>query len=123
MVIEPTISVVELKQRIIKEYNKLNPDNQLTIEDIRLRNPRLDDIGEVIHDCEILENCHLYDEKEIYVHIMDKARTFDFINTHQPDNCYHVLMREWNPETWELGPVMEVRIDKSSYASKVGNFL
>ena len=32
-------------------------------------------------------------------------------------------MREWNSETWELGNVIEVRIDKSTYASKFGAFL
>lgn len=39
----------------------------LTLTDIRLRNPKIDDLGEVIHDCEILENCHIYDDKEIYL--------------------------------------------------------
>lgn len=113
LVIDPTISVIELKSRILKEYNNTNPDNQLAVEDIRLRNPKLDDLGEVIHDCEILENYHLFDEKEIHMQILDKNRSFDFINVNQPDNCYHILLREWNPETWELGPVMEVRLDKS----------
>ena len=32
-------------------------------------------------------------------------------------------MREWDSETWELGPVVEVRIDKSTHASKFGSFL
>ena len=62
------------------EYNKANPENVIDAESIRLRNPKLDDIGEVIHECEILENCHLYDEKEIYMQILDKSRSFDFIN-------------------------------------------
>ena len=65
--IEPQISVIELKQRILNEYNKANPENVVMMEDIRLRNPKLDDLGEVINDCEVLENCHLYDEKEIYL--------------------------------------------------------
>jgi hypothetical protein len=25
---------------------------------------------------------------------------------------YHVLFREWNSETWEFGPIIEVKIDK-----------
>lgn len=41
----------------------------MTLENIRLRNPKLDDysFGDVINDSDILENCHLFDEKEIYV--------------------------------------------------------
>ena len=65
--IEPTLSVIELKQKIIDEYNKANPENMLTVDDNRLRNPKLDDLGEVINDCDILENLHLYDEKEFYM--------------------------------------------------------
>lgn len=65
--IEPQISVIELKQRILNEFNKANLENVVMMEDIRLRNPKLDDLGEVINDCEVLENCHLYDEKEIYL--------------------------------------------------------
>ena len=33
------------------------------------------------------------------------------------------MIREWNPETWILGPIMEIRIDKSTYASKFSQFL
>jgi hypothetical protein len=27
-------------------------------------------------------------------------------------DAFFVLFREWNPETWEFGPVIEVKIDK-----------
>ena len=48
--IEPQISVIELKQRILNEFNKANVENVVMMEDIRLRNPKLDDLGEVINE-------------------------------------------------------------------------
>jgi hypothetical protein len=93
------------------------------LEDIRLRNPKLEDLGEVVNDCDILENFHLYDEKEFYLQIIDKNRDFSFINSQHPENCYHVLLREWNPDTWQLGPIIEVSVDRSTTANKFGNFV
>jgi len=57
-----------LKKRICDEFNQDKGKTPLEEANIRLRNPKLEhDIGEVIHDCDILENLHLYDEKEMYV--------------------------------------------------------
>lgn len=115
--------MVEFKHKILDQYNQLHPDNILTLEDIRLRNPRVDDLGDVIHDCDILENFHLYDDKEFSLQIVDKKRSFDLLSKTHPENCYHVLLREWNPDTWHLGPIMEVRVDKSTSANRFGNFV
>ena len=40
-----------------------------------------------------------------------------------PHNAYHVLVREWNPETWEFSPMYEVKVDKNILASKFSIFL
>jgi hypothetical protein len=45
------------------------------------------------------------------------------VHEHAPHNAYHVLVREWNPQTWELGPLFEVRIDKNERASNLSAFL
>jgi len=81
------------------------------------------DAGEVIHDCDILENLHLYDEKELYVQPIDPACNFDFVNPNHPESCHHIFFREWNTETWRLGPVKEVRVDKAITGAKLGTFL
>lgn len=54
-------------------------------------------MGEVINDYELMENQYLYDEKEIYLQIINKEKTFNFYNDKQPNNCYYILIREWNP--------------------------
>ncbi len=35
----------------------------------------------------------------------------------------YILFREWDPETWEFGPVIEVKIDKQCYQNKLAQFL
>jgi hypothetical protein len=65
-----------------------------------------------------MENYYLFDEKEIYFQIINPEKTFECVNTLQPNNAFHILVREWNPETWLLGPLYEVKIDKMIQASK-----
>lgn len=42
-----------------------------------MRNPKLEDLGEVIPDAEIMENYYLYDDKEIYVQEIVKGKHFE----------------------------------------------
>lgn len=112
LIIQPDISALELKHKILEKYNELNPEKPLTLDKFRIRNPKIDDLGEVINDGDIMENYYLYDEKEIYVQEIIPERNFESINSLNPNNVYHVIVREWNPDTWKLGPVYEVKIDK-----------
>ena len=71
-----------------------------------------------------MENCDLYDNKEIFLHITeDKSKYFEFVNAKDPNNAYYVLFREWDPESWNLGPIIEVKVDKQAYSNKLGIFL
>jgi hypothetical protein len=36
---------------------------------------------------------------------------------------FHILVREWDQQTWALGPIYEVRVDKNLHASKFSQFL
>jgi ABC-type Fe3+/spermidine/putrescine transport system ATPase subunit len=87
-------------------------------EDVRVRNPKTDDIGDVICDTSTLENQYLYDEKEIYLQIIDKEKTVDSTGEISQHNAYHIMIREFNPETWQLGPIYEVKVDRNATASK-----
>lgn len=80
--IDPTITCSQFKAKIVEEYNKRYPENPVTVEKIRLRNPRLDDFGDVIADSSIMENCYLFDDKEIYVQLLDDHTSFELINPH-----------------------------------------
>lgn len=59
-----------------------------------------------------MDNFDLFDGKEVYFHIMNRERTFEYVNKRNPDNAYHILVREWNPESWEFGPLYEIKVDK-----------
>jgi len=47
----------------------------------------------------------------------------DLVNANHPENCYHILFREWDSESWELGPVYEVKVDKAVTGTRLGTFL
>ena len=36
---------------------------------------------------------------------------------------YHVLFREWDGETWDFGPILEVKVDKQAYSNKLAQYL
>jgi hypothetical protein len=40
------------------------------------------------------------------------------VNELNPDNAYHILVREFDPESWQLGQLYEVKIDKNIHAGK-----
>ncbi len=49
--------------------------------------------------------------------------TYTFVSELSPNNAYHFLIREWNGQTWELGPIYEVKIDKNEKASRLSALL
>lgn len=65
-----------------------------------------------------MENCYLFDEKEIFVQEIITEKNFEQVGSLTPNNAFHIVVREWNPETWLLGPIYEVKVDKMIYASK-----
>jgi hypothetical protein len=69
------------------------------LEQICLRNPKSDDLGDVIADNSSLENQFLYDEKELYLQPLDDTSSFfDFTDSPTTNHsAYHILVREWNP--------------------------
>ena len=95
----------------------------LECEQVRIRNPKGDDIGDVLLDNTSLEYQYLFDEKDIHVQVVDQEMTFEFVNDHAPFNVFHVMVREFNPETWELGPIYELKIDKNLQANKFAALL
>ena len=123
MEIEPNMRGKEFKEKVAQEYNKKvgEEGEKLSPDQIRMRNPRLEDLGEVIADNDIMENFYLYDGKEFLLQVLDPERNFEFVTN--PNNAYHILIREWNPQTWELGPLKEVKVEKSCYATKFHTFL
>ena len=51
----------------MEQFNTLFPEKPLALEQFRLRNPKLEDLGEVIYEGETMESYYLFDEKEIYL--------------------------------------------------------
>lgn len=60
------------------------------------------DLGEVIHDVTVLENLHLFDDKDFYIHVNqpDKLVLYDSPALEDPRRGMVFLTREWHPDTW-----------------------
>lgn len=89
---------------------------------MRLRIPKSeDDFGEVMKEKENLGSAELYDGKEIYVQMVRPENQFEFMPAAgaATKEAYFILFREWNPETWAFGPVIEVKMDKQCYSNKL----
>lgn len=88
--------------------------------------PRVDDFGDVLKEGDTFEHADLFDGKELFLQRVDPARTFEFVPATAKllnKDVYHTLFREWDPDTWELGPIMEVALDKQCYSNKLAQFL
>lgn len=117
---------------MLNEYNASIVDeaSKLQLENVRLRIPRLDDdLGDVLKDSDTFEHADLFDGKVVYLQRLESEQFFEFLppavgasKTKEPD-CFHVLFREWDPESWEFGPLIEVRMDKQCYSNKMAGFL
>ena len=69
---------------------------------MRIRNPKNDDLGEVLsNDDAPLENCFLYDGKEFLV----QKKPDTAIDS---DGVYTILVREWLPDTWAFAELHEI---------------
>ena len=113
-----------------------NHDLQMVIRDeadMRMRNPKNDDLGDVLHigleedhKEQLLENYHLYDGKEFLVQKVDPdyfVSQVDAFTLNEAGMVYNILVREFKPETWEFGPTYEVQIDKMITCDKLADFL
>jgi hypothetical protein len=74
--ISPEASALEFKHKVLEKYNEellsLDPSAEpIPIERVRIRNPKVDDLGEVVSDLTSLEQQFLYDDKQIYLQIID----------------------------------------------------
>ena len=83
------------------------------IDQIRLRNPKNDDLGDVITKKEEaeegLDSFFLYDDKEFLVQRIDEEHQITQIKD-DTESSYTILVREWHPDTWAFGTLYEVKI-------------
>lgn len=97
-------------------FNELLKDKDLgftSVDQVRLRNPKNDDMGEVLFNDEAtLETLFVFDNKEFIVQKMPESA----IDTGEH---YNVLVREWCPADWSFGPLHEVAIDKLMSTDKL----
>ena len=72
-----------------------------------MRNPNYD-FGNIIKDTDELDNLLLFDDKELFMHIKQRNNFLEHDSDLAQSEYFHILVREWHPETWQLGPITEV---------------
>lgn len=111
-----------LKEAVCSLYNSKLPSGaaELTLADFRLRNPQ-NDFGSVVNDFDILEDLNLFDDKDIYLQINQPEKLIAYQGTEEADSKrLHILVREWDPETWQFGPLLEVEVPRTLKAVSFG---
>ena len=66
------------------------------------------DIGEIVHDNTILEDINLTDDMDFYMHIVDNKFVPYETEIANSQTSASILVREFDPETWELSPIREI---------------
>ena len=123
MVINPEDTGAAFKEQALALYNTEKQDNQLTLDGFRLRNPN-HDLGEIVHDTTILDSIYLTDEKEFYIHPLQEGKYFPYEpEIEHSKSSISILIREWDPETWQLSPVKEIQVPKTLKAADFGKYI
>ena len=116
---------LQLKEKALVLYNAMqdDPTKQIGIEDFRMRAPQ-HDFGALVHDNQPLSDLQIFDEKEFYIHVNqpEKLTMFEPAITDAKQSL-HLLTREWDPQTWQFGPLHEFQVPKNMRAKDFGNYL
>ncbi len=114
-----------LKEAVCSLYNSKLPvgSTELTLADFRLRNPQ-NDFGSVVNEFDLLEDLNLFDDKDFYMQINQPEKMVAYTGSNDvAGKLLHILVREWDPETWQFGPIMEVEVPRSLKAVSFGKYL
>lgn len=113
-------TIENLRQKILDELLKPVAEfANIELGQIRLRNPKNDDLGEVLppeNDGIQIDSLFVYDGKEFIVQISDKL-------IEPCEKTYLILVREWKPDTWEFGPLFEVGVQRMMSCDQLALFL
>ena len=122
----PQICKLQVPQRTtiaeLKEMVALKMEDAPELNKFIIRNPKSEDIGEVLLDNKTVEESMLYDEKELYIQRV-AIHVQPTLTTKENDSYLHLLVREFNPHTWELSPVVQFRVSRKALGSQLASFL
>ena len=78
----------------------------------------------MVHDSTVLDSLHLTDDMEFYVHPTQEGKYIPYPKELEHDwASVCVLIREWDPETWQLSPIREIQVPKTLRAGDFGKYM
>jgi len=83
---------------------------------MRLREKNNDKLTKVYHDSKQMKDYKMLEGKQLGIQILKQAEN-------PSDNEVLVMVKMWNPNTWELSPLREFYVEKSCTLSTFGALL
>ena len=73
---------------------------------------------------DVLEDLNLFDDKEFYLHPNQPDKLVAYTGTDEADGKrLNILVREWDSDSWQFGPLMEVEVPRTLKAVSFGQYL
>lgn len=73
---------------------------------------------------DVLEDLNLFDDKEFYLHPNQPDKLVAYTGTDEVDGKrLNILVREWDSDSWQFGPLMEVEVPRTLKAVSFGQYL
>lgn len=69
------------------------------------------DPGQVVREGDLLEDLNLHDDKDLFVQHVDPAYFKQYAE--KETEKVSLMLREWNPSDWSLGPTVEIEVPKN----------
>ena len=109
-------SVAKVKETLSQKLSELFPEHEGLKDpsNFRIREKLADKLVQVYHDDRILNTYSMHDDKEIAIQFLP--------NTNNEDK-YLAMIKEWNPQTWELTAPVEIWIDKKATVAQFASSL
>lgn len=127
LTVDSEITLAQFRTQVFENLIKGRDDLKVKVStesELRVRNPKNDDLGDVItisgeNEGQLLSQFFLFDGKEFLVQKCDEY----FVSQCDTEASYSILIREWRPDTWDFGPMYEVQVEKMITCAKLAEFI
>ena len=106
-----------IKEQIADKLNEFsNKKSKYKGKLLRIREKTTDKLTRVYHDEKSLDYYNVYEGKQLALQILNEEETVG-------EDDLLIMMRQWNPHTWELSDIYEMYVTKSMTLNDLSVFL
>mmetsp|Transcript_26095 Transcript_26095/g.25717 ORF Transcript_26095/g.25717 Transcript_26095/m.25717 type:complete len:835 (-) Transcript_26095:354-2858(-) len=106
--------ILEIKQMVCEKLKKLHPTIDINPLNIRLRERVTEKLAKPYENNDTLSTYHTFDRKNIGIQVLEEEeKSLEYYEL-------IVVVKQWNPSTWELSPPKEITVNKHWRVSEFG---